>query len=498
MQAWVQNPLTDLPLHHPFVELQSLQRVAKSKRVSLIGVVSTQPGLVSRETKFGSGEVCNAVIRQGKHLVRCGSWRSHGHSLARHSVGTALALHQVNVYHKNGGWEVAATEATHIEECPEELRTELIETTDLGSTGITLTQTPNIDYNVVKTKPATLSGLASVILHRQARDLEGVFEVHSIAVLGVSSVLSDGGFKMRSCAKCKSLVRADLDQCEYCTEFDGFEHRWILSLDMADQRGACSAMLYHDAAKEIPFLVGSGDDDNDRLKISKSFRSKLWSVRIVYKRNDLKATNYLEIKKIEPTLTAEGVVASLRLLPAPHVSSQSACPFARCSEVSFDRDLGVLTVNGAAVHAARLLVVVLAPADGEIVATPDVTNSGFRVCRKVKCALSEQHDVTYEIRIAGIAGSVQWLMTAAADACFLITAQGRGADKAFTVLAYEDTKAIGEKQYRELLHRHVTHAGDVSVNHASTDTPKKRLEALNAAVPDASTPQPFNKRQKLN
>ena len=49
--------------------------------------------------------------------------------------------------------------------------------------------------------------------------------------------------------------------------------------------------------------------------------------------------------------------------------------------VSYDIDLGVLTVDGDAVHAVRLLVKVLAPGDNEVCATPDVTNSGFRVCR---------------------------------------------------------------------------------------------------------------------
>ena len=39
--------------------------------------------------------------------------------------------------------------------------------------------------------------------------LEGVFEVHSVAVLGVSSVLNDGSFQMRSCTKCKAIVHTE-------------------------------------------------------------------------------------------------------------------------------------------------------------------------------------------------------------------------------------------------------------------------------------------------
>ena len=50
--------------------------------------------------------------------------------------------------------------------------------------------------------------------------------------------------------------------------------------------------------------------------------------------------------------------------------------------------------------------IVQPPVDGEVVATPDVTNSGFRVCRKVKCAMAGQNSDIYEVRIAGIAASV--------------------------------------------------------------------------------------------
>ena len=64
-------------------------------------------------------------------------------------------------------------------------------------------------------------------------------------------------------------------------------------------------------------------------------------------------------------------------------------------------------------------------------------------------------------------------MTVSADACYLITAKGRGADKAFTVIAHEDTKAIGEKQYQLLMDAHIHHKSDVAVVHASTDTPPR-------------------------
>ena len=103
-----------------------------------------------------------------------------------------------------------ATEATQIEICPEDLRENLISATDLGANGVTLTQTHSIDFDTVKTKPATLSGLVSVIQQGLVRDLEGVFEVHSVAVMGVSPVVSDGGFQMRAPAADGPTTRAAL------------------------------------------------------------------------------------------------------------------------------------------------------------------------------------------------------------------------------------------------------------------------------------------------
>ena len=102
----------------------------------------------------------------------------------------------------------------------------------------------------------------------------------------------------------------------------------------------------------------------------------------------------------------------------------------------------------------------------------------------------------YDVKTLGISSSVQWLMTAPEGACYLIAAKGRSADNAFSVLAYEDTKDIGRKQYEVLFNRHIQHTCDVAVTHAITDTPKKRLQCLKDAVPVASTPEPFNKRVK--
>ena len=499
IELYNEAPWRDVALHHPFADFESLKGIGSSLRVSVLGVIETQTGTTQRDTKYGQGEVCNAVLKHKNHLIRCGFWRGHGAELAKHPKGTALALHQVNVYVKNNGWEVAATEATQIEECPPDLKSALLESTKLNEVGIALTTAARIDYSTVKTIPATLSGLASVIQPQEPRQLDGVFEVHSVAVLGISSVLDNQWFVMQACAKCKAQVDANTKSCHHCTDSDGVEQRWIFSLDLADQTGSCAAMLYHDATDTLPFLVMGPDEPRARAKITRGFRSIPWTVRCVYKTNTLKNTNYVEVKKIEPTINVEGVVGSFRRVPAPQVPSNTACPFARCADVAFNKELGVTTNKGMGVAAVRLLVRVMEAAEDEVVATPDPTNHGFRVCRRVKCGLRKDGpEAIYEIKTAGMAASVQWLMTAPPDSCFCVTAQGRGADAAFKILEHADTKDVGLNQYVALMSQHIDLGVPVVVEHHMSDTPGKRLRSLLTAVPEASTPLCLSKRQRLD
>ena len=87
-----ESPWTDVPLHHPFVDLASLERVQDSLQVCVYGIVTHQPGLVSRDTAYGPGEVCNAVLRRGEHDIMCGFWRDAAKSLSRYQVGDAVAI----------------------------------------------------------------------------------------------------------------------------------------------------------------------------------------------------------------------------------------------------------------------------------------------------------------------------------------------------------------------------------------------------------------------
>ena len=130
---------------------------------------------------------------------------------------------------------------------------------------------------------------------------------------------------------------------------------------------------------------------------------------------------------------------------------------------------------------------VLAPLEREIVAAPGSANVGFRVCRRVQCCFGKEGDEgAYEIKIAGKASSVHWLMTAPGNSCYLITAKGRGTDSAFNVLAYEDVQITGLAQYVHLMTLHMSHRADginVTVTHECFHAPTKRLASLGAARP---------------
>jgi hypothetical protein len=65
------SPWSELPAHHPFTAIGSLTRADDDKRFCLLGVVSHQPGSVMRETPYGPGKVCNAVVKQEAHTTRC-------------------------------------------------------------------------------------------------------------------------------------------------------------------------------------------------------------------------------------------------------------------------------------------------------------------------------------------------------------------------------------------------------------------------------------------
>ena len=145
----------------------------------------------------------------------------------------------------------------------------------------------------------TLWALASVLQFGQPRDLDGVFEVHGAAVIGISPVFPDNSFRILACKSCNGYVADRSAGCLACTDSEDYEYRWVFSLSLADQTASCDATVYHDAAEFLSFLT----NPITNVKLAQGFRSTAWSLRLVYKRNPRTPINYLEIKQLESTIT---------------------------------------------------------------------------------------------------------------------------------------------------------------------------------------------------
>ena len=97
-----------------------------------------------------------------------------------------------------------------IEECPAELRDQIVADTDISRDAEErLTTTAAVDYDTAPATPSTAGALAAVMMPGQPRDLGGVHEVHSAAVLGITSVLANESFTMTCCSRCKRQLEGD-------------------------------------------------------------------------------------------------------------------------------------------------------------------------------------------------------------------------------------------------------------------------------------------------
>ena len=91
--------------------------------------------------------------------------------------------------------------------CPEPLKAELERTTVLSDTVVSLTRAVAfVDYDDVVSIVASLSGLQTIIMPNEAREIPGVCDVHNVAIMGVSSILAEDKLIMKCCANCKRRI----------------------------------------------------------------------------------------------------------------------------------------------------------------------------------------------------------------------------------------------------------------------------------------------------
>ena len=489
----VQPPWSTLPAHHPFVDISDLRRVTDSLQVCLLGVVMHQPGVVSRTTQWGESQVCNALIRFKSTVIRTAFWRDTAKVMGTFSTGDEVALYQVKVQKISADeWEIRGTEATCIESCPSDLVDALRADTDLAAqpTDI-LTRGQATDYNAAPAKPSCVGTLASLVVPGQPRELSGVYEVHSVSVLGLNPVLSSENFAMQCCSRCKRQVT---DGAGACTSHPDapVECRWIAKVSFADASGSCEGMLYHEALEPTGLFPDSVASLTpiQITTLGRRMRNVPWSLRIVYKKNDAK--NHVEIKIMLPTITGEGVLRAWALPDVPEVHVGQACPFARCADVHFDQGLGATVVKGREITAARIWVRILPSLDNEEIAVPH-TATGLRVTRRVQCAADPSDQQTYSLTQAGLCSGVQWLMQAPDQSTWLVLVSKRLADTVFVALGNLDLKGLPLSTLGGYILPTMAKKTGQLLTMLPADTPLKRK-----ALIDDQTPVPPASAQELH
>ena len=174
-------------------------------------------------------------------------------------------------------------------------------------------------------------------------------------------------------------------------------------------------------------------------------------------------------------------------------------PIAPCSAVLLDVSSSSVTVFGKTAAAVRLLAKMLPVGEDDERAVPDASQKGFRVERRVQCALSPDGEL-FKVTKSGVSSSVQWLMTAPGDAQFFLTVKPvmtNLADISFNVVAYLATFQLGDADFQRYVQSHVQIKRGPEMDTASRGTPQSRKDDIDAKATRSAENADFTKRRKL-
>ncbi len=487
------QPWTDVPQLHPLQPLTALTRVEFQQQVCVACIVAERREPISRETKSGPTMVCNSMVQQGSTSVRCAFWREAASSLGAHEVGECLLMHQVVVKHINGGWELAATDATTIEVCAEDLAETL--RSDASSAGAPhcITRSRLRDWSRCAATPCTLSALVAAIVPGQSRKVENVFFIHNLQVMGIGPVRQESeAWFMESCKTCKRQA-----PCEQHPQADT-ENRWLLKLQVADTHSKHEFVVYHDQmlvalpelGAQLDAKITHGDlEPAFKKELLAALRCQPWSMKVTFRENEITTTNELECRHLTPTASSEGqVLDCVPSEPMATVAFGSGCPLAALKDTSYDQDLGIIKVGEKMYASAVRLVVRISQKElpDEETCTQDPHSSGLRVKRLVHCELasSSTEDETSILATAGPPSATNWLNRAVPGTVFSVVAMMTSDDKTFYVNWFsllagpsrEPLVAFAKTQYQ-------LQQGQ-PLSFEDTLTPKKRVKIIQDSSQD--------------
>ena len=322
-----------------------------------------------------------------------------------------------------------------------------------------------------------------------SRDLSGgLYEVHNVAITGVSSILSDEKAVMACCQECKCQIATDA-----CAEHPeaGTEMRWILELQLAEEGGTAQAIVYHDviASSRLmldpspPDLTGISAEDEALTLTSKlvqkfirQMKAVPWTILLSFQKQGYKDVNSLVVRMLTPTWTEDGVVGTWSPNPLPQYPESNACPMAAAAEVGYDEELQMMTVKGSHVGAVRLLLKICAAESDEETAAPD-TDIGLKATRRVRCCL-DATGPEYVIMASGLSSSVEWLASAKEDEVFFVLARCRDASRKLLVSTHHVIKQESEDDFVKYFEACAGRKPGVELTYPRETTPVSRKRKL--------------------
>ena len=304
-----------------------------------------------------------------------------------------------------------------------------------------LTNIPTVrDWSACAAVPASLSALAGAIVPGYVRQVDTVFEVFGLQVMGATSVRSESDeWLLQSCGSCKRALPCQ-DQhfrcCLLCAQVHptaAVERRLAIRVNLADSNAHCQVVLYHDialaaaASLEVQLPDTLQDTPALRQQVLTMLRSAQWLCRFTFRSNEQQEILELELRYLTPCLRSSG---SEQLLPTrpvgvPHCHLHTGCPIAALSDILVDAHLGLLIVGQIEGTTVRALVAFndVELQDEEALQQDSSATSAMRVKRCVDCLLSpSQADVPFraKLRCAGPASVVNWMLRGTSGQVFQV------------------------------------------------------------------------------
>ena len=486
-----------IPMEHPMATLDSMREVQTSGQECAKVLVLTNPGVIRRQGEWGTAGVCNATVKLEDTTIRCSFWRTLGDEMAKFEAGRVIVMYQVNVVKTDDdSWELRGTPGTKLVALEGDAARAVSDSTSIDSESRTLTRNSfqQVDYETVKDSLIVTAGtVASVVMPGKARDLKGVYDLHYVNITGLTPIGSADNIWRTCCGACKKIIYEDA-----CHDHPGAptEERILAKVHFADHSGSGEALVYQEATEDSRDVWAQ---DNS-FQIVRGLKSTPWSFRLVYKTQEYGEVheNFLEIKKMKPTVTADGILShALKSNAATMARNDNALPLCACKDLFFVDSLGLLKCNGIDIQAARIVVRALEIVDPES-ALSAAPGGATKVARQCTCCVAVDDVKQYAFEQRGTLDNVRWMIFPQTVAFYMLVVTKISADGPFVVLSHHNINSWNEPLRTQYTKHAVAWQNQEATAFEITATPSKRLKTMidEKSAPPGST-EAFGHRSGL-